>query len=201
MEEQGMMHHEIEAKYLISNEQQREHFLAKIAQMPGYQQIKPLHTKSRDIYMILKNGFPYIYRYRYDTLIQQLSVKSLADTFPVRQEINLNLGGEAPQQEQILAFFKTLGLAWHDEVVKDLLVYRFPDCEVVLYTARFKALSITCIEIEAMDIRDVSEGLQVLARYQRDLDIVSYSEETQLSVFQLLIDPQLPADIKALLGE
>jgi hypothetical protein len=195
-----MLHHEIEAKYLITEPHQRQRFLEKITALPGYQQVKPLSTSSRDLYMVLAKGFPYIYRYRYDTLIQQLSVKSLADTFPVRQEINLNLGGEQPQKEQILAFFNTLGLLWHDEVVKDLVVFRFDDCEVVLYTACFGRAHITCIEIEALGARDITHGLEILRRYQRDLEIATYSEESQLSVFQLLIYPQLSTEIKAFLG-
>jgi hypothetical protein len=191
-----MKFHEIERKYLFNEESCRQRFFEKIKMLPGYADAETYSTQSRDRYLVVPAGLPYIYRFRYDTGLQQLTAKSLRDTLPVREEITLKLDPQLSQLDAVEALFATLGVAWQGELTKELTVTKFRDCEVVIYCARLGTHTLNCIEIEALGARDIAEGLAIIERYQTALDVRSYSTETTSSLFHHLIYPQLSGELQ-----
>lgn len=191
-----MKHREIEVKYLINQAASREQFLAQLSLLPGFQQAKRVNAQSHDLYMVVPQALPCIYRFRHDPGLQQLCMKSLGDSFPVRQEITLHLDREHLQKDEVLAIFSSLGMIWQGELTKDLTAYTFSDCEMVIYRAAMGGATIECIEIEALAARDIVEGLATISRYQRLLGLEHYAQESKASLFRLLVYPQLPPEVR-----
>ncbi len=89
----------------------------------------------RDRYFLTGDGRArhYILRHRFDEELHQLTIKSLASDPEVRDEINLDLGHHAGDQAaQVDAFVARMGVTWSAALQKDLEVWYFADCEVVL---------------------------------------------------------------------
>jgi len=109
----------------------------------------------------------YVVRHRYDPELHHLTVKTLQADSEVRQEVNIDLGHHAgDQRAQIDAFLEQLGIEWSGSLQKELMVWYFPDVEVVHYRASTGSREIRCVEFEAIHKPTLREALQVLRRYE-----------------------------------
>ncbi len=191
-----MKFYEIERKFLLNEASSRKRFFEMVTTLPGYKEVQTYTTTSHDLYLLIPAGLPFIYRFRHDVSLQQLTAKSLSDAFPVRREINLNLDPQENQRQAVLALFNTWGIAWQGELHKELTIFQFGDCEVVIYTARLGSETLHCIEIEALGAQSIAEGLAIIDRYQAALEVSAYARESSQSLFQLLMYPQLPLHLQ-----
>ena len=109
----------------------------------------------------------FVIRHRYDSELHHLTLKTLEADTEVRQEINIDLGHHAgDQQAQVGAFLDRLGVEWTGALQKDLQVWYFPDAEVVHYRASTDSRSICCVEFEATRKHSVAGALEILHRYE-----------------------------------
>ena len=179
---QELDHLEIEHKFLLD-----EGFDSR-KWMDSCRALGPLNEKQlrvADTYYVPCHGQAWIYRHRYDEEIQQLTVKSRGGDTEVRTEINLDLSGEN-QDAKISAFLTTLNIEEKHEVVKQIHVFDFPDCEVVQYNARCGGRSVSCLEFEAIGAGTVRDALAILERYETALGYDS-SQRTKINLFDLLV--------------
>ena len=110
----------------------------------------------------------YVIRHRFDAEMHHLTIKSLVADPEVRDEIALDLGHHAgDQQEQVDAFVERMGVVWSGAVEKDLRVWYFQDCEVVHYVASSGARTVACVEFEAIVKHSLPEALAIVERYER----------------------------------
>jgi hypothetical protein len=110
----------------------------------------------------------YILRHRFDAELHQLTIKSLASDPQVRDEISLDLGHhQGDQKAQVDAFVGRMGVTWSGELVKDLDVWYFPDCEVVHYVAAGGGRVVRCVEFEAVRQSSIPAALAVIDRYEQ----------------------------------
>ncbi len=124
----------------------------------------------RDRYFLTGDGRTrhYILRHRFDRELHQLTIKSLASDPEVRDEINLDLGHhQGDQAAQVNAFAARMGVTWAGELLKDLDVWYFPDCEVVHYVASSGDRTVRCVEFEAIRQASIPAALAVIDRYER----------------------------------
>lgn len=113
-------------------------------------------------------------------------MKALERDPEVRDEINLDLGQHAGNQEAAVdAFVARLGAVWQGDVVKDIEVWEFADCEVVHYRAVGGGREVHCVEFEAKHAASVDEAVGVLARYELATGFGSASR-TMASLVDLL---------------
>lgn len=165
---------EIEHKFVVGEVFDLVRFRATVeALVPGPSRTFALRV--RDRYFLTDHGraHRYVVRHRYDDELHQLTVKALAPDPEVRDEINLDLGQHAGDQSAVVdAFLARLGATWRGDVVKDIEVWEFPDCEVVHYRASGGGRVVHCVEFEAKHAADVDEGLAVLSRYERETGFV-----------------------------
>lgn len=128
----------------------------------------------------------YVIRHRHDDELHHLTVKALERDPEVRDEINLDLGQHAGNQEAAVdAFVARLGAVWQGDVVKDIEVWEFADCEVVHYRAVGGGREVHCVEFEAKHAASVDEAVGVLARYELATGFGSASR-TMASLVDLL---------------
>jgi len=158
---------EIEHKYLVDERFDIQRFRDIVAAL------RPARTFSirvRDRYFLTSGGRArrFLIRHRYDTELQQLTVKTIQPDTEARVEVNLDLGHQAgDQQAQVDAFLDQLGVEWHGTLHKDLEVWDFPDCEVVYYQASTDRRSARCVEFEATRKDSLEAALAVVEKYER----------------------------------
>jgi len=158
---------EIEHKYLVDERFDLQRFRDVVATL------RPSRTFSirvRDRYFVTAVGRArrFLIRHRYDSELQQLTVKTLQPDTEARVEVNLDLGHHAGDQEaQVDAFVGQLGVEWQGTVHKDLEVWDFPDCEVVYYQASTDRRSAHCVEFEATRKESLEAALAVVEKYER----------------------------------
>ena len=124
----------------------------------------------RDRYFLTDSGQArrFILRHRFDTEINQLTIKSIEGDPEVRDEISLNLGHHAGAQDaEVDAFVARQGVVWSGMLEKDLRVWYFPDCEVVHYTATTGSRRVHVVEFEATAKVTIPQSLAILERYER----------------------------------
>lgn len=180
--EQALDHLEIEHKFLLDNG------FDSLKWIESCRALGPLNEKQllvTDTYYVPGQDQTWIYRHRYDEEIQQLTVKSRGGDTEVRTEINLDLSGDN-QDAKISAFLATLHIEEKHEVVKQIHVFDFPDCEVVQYNARCGDRSVSCLEFEAIAARTVHDALSILERYETALGYDS-KRRTKINLFDLLV--------------
>jgi hypothetical protein len=180
--EQELDHLEIEHKFLLDDG------FDDVKWMEACRALSPLNEKQlrvQDTYYLPGKNKAWIYRHRYDEEIQQLTVKSRGGDTEVRTEINLDLSGEN-QDAKIAAFLKTLNIEEKYEIVKQIHVFDFPDCEVVQYHARCGSRSVSCLEFEAIGAGSVSDALATLERYETAMGYDA-SRRTKINLFDLLV--------------
>ncbi|MFN7981005.1 MAG: hypothetical protein U0Q11_04030 [Vicinamibacterales bacterium] len=123
----------------------------------------------RDRYFITESGQSrrFVLRHRFDSEINQLTIKSVEGDPEVRDEISLNLGHHAGAQDaEVDAFVARQGVLWSGTLEKDLRVWYFPDCEVVHYTATADGRVVRVVEFEATAKVSLSQALEILHRYE-----------------------------------
>lgn len=185
---------EIEHKFIVDASQDPAIFHERIKGL-SYQRYSQVEVA--DTYFLVEKNPGYIYRHRYDSELQQLTVKSLTDDPEVRLEVNLDLGHHCGSQRlSVEAFLKPLGIVWRGTLAKEVYAYYFADCEVVYYKAHYQNKLVACIEIEARKAKSIEEAKQVLARYEQSLDLDPALRSDQ-SLFHLLLKPHIPTDVLA----
>jgi hypothetical protein len=123
----------------------------------------------RDTYYLLEGSRTrrIVIRHRFDEELHHLTVKTLEADTEVRQEVNIDLGHHAGNQRaQVDAFLGQLGVKWSGVLQKDLIVWYFPDVEVVHYRATTDLRAVCCVEFEATRKPSVPEALETLRRYE-----------------------------------
>ncbi len=160
---------EIEHKFVVAEAFDLDAFRAVVTRLsPGVRRTFALRVLDR--YFLTAHGREqrYVIRHRYDEELHHLTVKALESDPEVRDEINLDLGQHAGDQAATVdAFVARLGAVWQGDVVKDIEVWEFADCEVVHYRASGGGRVVHCVEFEAKHVASVEEAVAILARYER----------------------------------
>ena len=179
---------EIEHKYIVSETELLDYVAALIQLVPE----RSYQMDVEDCYFIPSTPNGYIYRYRHDEELNQLTVKSLECDTEVRLEIDLDLKRESSSMDRVEPFLQTLGIYPEIKILKSLDVFYFSDCEVVCYKARTKAKEVCCLEIEARkgSFRDREAALAAISRYENLLK-VDPSRRSKRSLFEILHAQQL----------
>ncbi len=147
----------------------------------------------RDIYYWSQLHPRVIYRHRWDPELQHLSVKSLEKDTEVRVEVNIDLGQHrGNQQATVEAFIDTLGISWRGDILKDIEVYHFPECEVVYYRGTAGDATVACVEFEALQQDSIDDALEVLRRYEESAGFTG-RQRTPKTLVELLFS-DLPFD-------
>ncbi len=123
----------------------------------------------RDRYFITDSGQRrrFVLRHRFDSELNQLTIKSVEGDPEVRDEISLNLGHHAgAQNAEVDAFVARQGVLWSGTLEKDLRVWYFPDCEVVHYSAIADGRVVRVVEFEATAKVSIPQALAILHRYE-----------------------------------
>lgn len=184
---------EIEHKFLIPADFDRDGFLRAVKNLSPTRQAK---INVRDTYYVLGHDKTRVFRHRFDSEIQQLTVKSVEGDAAVRTEVNLPIDQSAGDQRATVAkFMQELGSCWSGEISKEIDVSYFADCEVVLYRASNTRDSVWCVEFEAISPAGVAEGLRTLEKYEKALGFLATQRESR-SLFELLVLRQAPDNIK-----
>jgi hypothetical protein len=190
----GSQFKEIEHKYIVPEGFSRADFIKKIKVLNPK---KTSELQVTDVYFILNANRDFVYRYRADHEIEQLTAKSVGGSLQVRREINLNLrlAGSLGQEDAVNAFLETLGVYWSHRLTKDLMVAYFDDCEIVHYRAVCGDRRVECIEFEAIgDFSSDQEAFAVLSRYEALLGFQNKLKGDK-SLFELLLLPDAPKDV------
>jgi len=175
---------EVEHKYIVDDGFDLPRFRETV------QALGPIRTASlrvRDRYYLTEAGRKrrVVIRHRYDDELHHLTVKSLAADAEVRVEVNLDLGHhKGDQQAQVDAFVNQLGVVWSGAIEKALVVWEFPDCEVVYYHASTRDRSVHCIEFEAVRKDSLPAALALIEKYERatGLDSACRSRQSLLAI-------------------
>ncbi len=155
---------EIEHKFVVGEDFDLADFRDRMRRLEPY---KTTILTVRDIYYWSQLHPRVIYRHRWDLELQHLSVKSLEKDTEVRVEVNIDLGQHrGNQQAAVEAFIDTLEVSWRGEIVKDIEVYYFPECEIVYYRGTAGDASVACVEFEALQQDSIDDALEVLRRYE-----------------------------------
>ena len=183
---------EIEHKFIASSDFDRETFMESVRSLGP---IRCDQVEVEDHYYVLANHREYIWRFRLDREIQQLTVKSVTNNTVERLEINLELDqSRGSQLAAVEAFLDCFGIKWKAKLSKDVAVAYFSDCEIVHYVATAGVHRIGCVEFEATASTSLSEGLQVLNTYEKKLGFDANKAETS-SLFDLLLLKDAPEDV------
>lgn len=157
---------EIEHKFVVGDDFDLARFRAAI------ERLHPTHTTAlrvRDRYFLTEAGRRgrFILRHRYDPELHHLTLKSLTRDPEVRAEVNLDLGHHTGDQASAVdAFVDRLGVTWSGTIHKDLMVWYFPDIEVVHYRASTGARTVECVEFEATRKPSLDAALRTVERYE-----------------------------------
>jgi len=156
---------EIEHKFVLDDQFDLEAFGAALAVL------NPTRTTSisvLDTYYLIDGRGGFVIRHRYDEELHHLTLKALAADTEVRDEINLDLGHHAGnQQAQVDAFLRQIGVIWSGSLRKELTVWYFPDIEVVHYHASSDTRAVQCVEFEATHKPSLAEALETVHRYEQ----------------------------------
>lgn len=147
----------------------------------------------RDTYYLTARDPDLIFRHRFDVERQELTLKRRdgGDT-EVRLEVNLHLDQAfGDQGAAVAAFLRPLGLAWQGALHKDILVFYYPDCEVVYYAATALGQTLRCVEFEALGALDLTQARATLQRYEEALGFAGRARARR-SLFDLLLAPHMP---------
>lgn len=188
-----MAFREVEHKFVVGDDFDRAGFFANI------EALSPTARSSvevQDTYYVLSGRPGFVYRHRLDEEIQQLTVKSLQDDPENRLEVNLDLGlKHGDQSQRVSAFLSSLGISWQGVIHKQVEAFYFDDCEVVFYKASFDGRSIQCVEFEAVEPHDFERALEVLKTFELRLGF-HHTPRCQESLFELLVSPSLPTELR-----
>lgn len=184
----GTRFQEIEHKFVVEDDFDRETFRRVLE---GLEPGRTTRQSVRDIYYLPRQQDGYIFRHRYDPELQHLTVKSLEDDAEVRLEVNLDLGQHrGNQQETVEAFLTAVGFTWRGEILKEIEVFHFPDCEIVYYSATANGNAVACVEFEAVGQATLDDALATLERYEQRIGFTERKRTTKTLVE--LLFPTLP---------
>jgi hypothetical protein len=175
---------EVEHKYLVDESFDKMGFAARAKTLGPRENY---FVEVADTYYCVSSLPGHVFRYRVDSKLQQLTVKSLGRDPEVRLEVNLDLDmTKPPQQEKVRAFLAPFGINWEGQIKKKVDVFLFPDCEVVYYDAAFGAKRVSCVEFEATNFKDVDSALAAISHYEK---IFGFDTKKRCSVnlFRLLV--------------
>lgn len=181
---------EIEHKFIVGPEFDLGAFRAR-ARALAPTRTTELHVE--DTYFVTRLGAGVVFRHRYDSERQELTVKSRrpGDT-EVRREVNLRLDQASGNQlAAVTAFLQPLGIVWQGSLGKDICVFYYPDCEVVYYDARAGERRVCCVEFEALGSSPLDAARATLAAYEQRLGL-GQAQRVQESLFDLLLLPAMP---------
>lgn len=174
---------EFEHKFVVDPEQKKQ-FIAAIA---GLNPEKSYQVIVDDHYFYKRSHPEYIFRYRRDDQLNQLTVKDLRQDAESRREVNIDLAREV-LIEPVEAFLASLGEGVSLRITKDVFVAYFSDVEIVYYEARSKEKLIACVEIETR--KSFEDPRQVIATYERRLGL-NPTHRCKESLFQMMVEDQL----------
>lgn len=184
---------EIEHKFVVAADYDPQPLFDTLSQLP-YQ--KHYQTQVQDTYFLVASNQAIVYRHRLDSSLQQLTLKSVAGDNETRTEINLDLGLEkGDQSEAIKAFLSPQGIAWSGTLSKALEVFYFSDVEICFYKANYLGRVVSCIEIEARSPASLEAAQTSLKVWEERLGLPA-SSRSQASLLELLILPNLPAELQ-----
>lgn len=178
---------EIEHKFIVSADFDKASFVKRVRSLSPESETE---VDVKDRYFVTKACPKHIFRHRMDKELHQLTVKSLEKNTENRLEVNLNLARD-DQLKEVEAFLSPLSITWSGTIEKKVTAFYFAQCEVVFYKASFDGQSVYCVEFEAVDCKDVTEALQVLEHFERNLGF-NPSMRANASLFDLLIKPHVP---------
>ena len=162
--QQNLRFKEIEHKFVVDDQFNLEGFGATLAAL------NPTRTafiRVLDTYYLIDGSGGFIIRHRYDKELHHLTLKALAADTEVRDEIDIDLGHHAgDQQAQVDAFLRQIGVIWSGSLRKELTVWYFPDIEVVHYHASTDTRAVQCVEFEATHKPSLAEALETVHRYE-----------------------------------
>jgi len=153
------------------------------------------HVLVEDTYFILASTKTHIFRHRFDSEIQNLTVKSLTGDVDVRLEVNLDLDqGKGNQLDRVREFLRPLGIIQEIPLKKEVHAYYLKGCEAVYYKASGAQRSIFCVEFEATEKTTLESSKRIIAHYENEFGFNDIERASE-SLFELLIVPQLPKTI------
>jgi adenylate cyclase class IV len=191
----SMSFKEIEHKYIVGPEFNSEDFFQRV------RKLIPIRTSKinvKDTYYVLNAHPRHIFRHRFDSEIQQLTIKSVEADAAIRTEINLPIDqSRGDQKLAVEAFMKALGCTWSGQIQKQIDVAYFEDCEIVFYRAVGQSAEIYCVEFEAINPASINAGLAILEKYESALGFATRHRESK-SLFELTLLSEAPANVKEL---
>lgn len=158
--------HEIEHKFVVGDDFDADGLRYRLRQLGPQRETS---CEVRDVYYLLEGRPGLIYRHRFDAELQHLSVKSFGGDTEARLEVNLDLGQHrGDQQATVEAFLGVAGVTWRGEVRKEIEVFYFNECEIVIYQAHANGhhRRLRCVELEARGATSLEAGLEVLTRWE-----------------------------------
>jgi predicted adenylyl cyclase CyaB len=174
---------EVEHKYIISEQMDVTLMQTRLKELcPA----RHFSTAVRDIYFLCSETGTKILRHRYDSKLQQLTLKSLNDDPEVRTEINLHLATEQDQQRSVEALVSQLRYKQVGTIQKQVEVFEFDDCEVVIYTASHGAKKVRCVEVEAKNFATIAQAKATLSEYAQRIELGAQKRSTK-TLFELLL--------------
>lgn len=181
---------EIEHKFLVGDDFDVEAFRHMgLAHGPR----RTTELRVRDTYFVTALDPRVVFRHRVDAERQELTCKSRGGgDAEVRTEINLRLDpASGDQGAAVEAFLAMFGVVWKGTITKDILVFYYPDCEVVFYRAEAGGEVVRCVEFEATGGLDVAGSREALAAWEARFGFAG-AERVQASLFELLLAPRMP---------
>ena len=192
-------HLEIEHKFIVDDSFDLVAFKKAVIDLKPHHQTE---VTVRDVYYVPSSHNPCVLRHRFDRELQQLTMKSIGSgDSEVRTEVNLDLGQRrGDQAAAVVAFLKPFGILWRGEIEKQVTAFHLPKCEVVHYKAKTTGLSesrsVSCVEFEAVDCISIAEALETINKYEKILGFAA-SERSKASLFELILAPSVPQEVKA----
>ncbi len=175
---------EVEHKYLVDADFDKKTFAEKLLRL---EPLRHEFFSPSDTYFAHPREPGYVYRYRRDHDLQELTVKSRGADIEQRLEINLAMSlTEGDQTEAVRQFLATLDVQFCGTLRKEIELFEFVDAEVVHYTASFGDKVVQCVEFEALKATSLEQAIQTITRYETILGFLAVNR-CKTSLFDLLL--------------
>ena len=187
-------YHEIEHKFIVGDDFDQADFRRRAQELSL---TGTTELRVADTYFITALAAGLVFRHRYDSERQELTVKSRGpgDT-EVRREVNLRLDQASGNQlAAVTAFLAPLSIRWQGSLIKDICVFYYPDCEVVYYAAQTPEQKLCCVEFEAVGSKTLEAARATLTTYEQHFGMAS-AQRVQESLFDLLLLPAMNAQLQ-----
>lgn len=188
---------EIEHKYLVNGDFDLEAFRQCARALGPIDSTELLVT---DTYHVASAVPGHVIRHRIDNELQQLTIKSSGGGTELRTEVNLELDLQAGDQAAVVkAFLEPMGLLWSGMIEKNIVVFYFPNCEVVYYRASSdRGQTHHCVEFEAKNPTSLEQGLAVIAQFEAAFGFSS-EQRCPKSLFELMFEREISPQVKDVL--